>query len=78
MGKFERSGMGRERGLAWALGDIFTMANFEIAKDLSKFFVIGSDSVGLWERQKLPFHSSLIGARKAGTQLHRAPTWANP
>jgi hypothetical protein len=31
MGEFERSGMGRKRGLAWALGDIFTAANFEIA-----------------------------------------------
>jgi len=31
MGEFERSGMGRERGLVWALGDIFTAANFGIA-----------------------------------------------
>jgi len=31
MGKFERSGMGREKGLMWALSDIFTVANFEIA-----------------------------------------------
>ena len=31
MGEFERSGMGRERGLMWALGDIFTTANFAIA-----------------------------------------------
>jgi hypothetical protein len=31
MGEFERSGMGRERGLLWALRDIFTVSNFEIA-----------------------------------------------
>jgi hypothetical protein len=31
MGEFERSGMGPRRGLAWALGDIFTASNFAIA-----------------------------------------------
>jgi hypothetical protein len=31
MGEFERSGMGRNRGLVWALGDIFTAASFGIA-----------------------------------------------
>jgi hypothetical protein len=31
MGEFEHSGIGRERGLAWALGDILTVANFGIA-----------------------------------------------
>jgi hypothetical protein len=31
MGEFERSGMGQTRGLAWAIGDIFTAANLEIA-----------------------------------------------
>jgi hypothetical protein len=31
MGEFERSGMGRTRGLAWAIRDVFTAANFEIA-----------------------------------------------
>lgn len=31
MGEFERSGMDRTRGLAWAIRDIFTVANFEIA-----------------------------------------------
>jgi hypothetical protein len=31
MGKFERSGMGSKRGLAWAIGDVLTTANFEIA-----------------------------------------------
>jgi len=31
MGEFERSGMGRKRGLAWAIGDVFTSANFAIA-----------------------------------------------
>jgi hypothetical protein len=31
MGKFERSGMGMKRGIAWAIGDVFTAANLEIA-----------------------------------------------
>ncbi|HEY4844008.1 MAG TPA: hypothetical protein VIH78_18705 [Terriglobales bacterium] len=31
MGEFERSGMGRKRGIVWAIGDILTVANFEIA-----------------------------------------------
>ena len=31
MGELERSGMGRKRGVAWAIGDIFTEANFVIA-----------------------------------------------
>jgi hypothetical protein len=31
MGEFERSGMGQTRGLAWAIGDVFTVANFGIA-----------------------------------------------
>jgi hypothetical protein len=31
MGEFERAGMGSRRGLRWAIQDIFTMANFEIA-----------------------------------------------
>lgn len=31
MGEFEQSGMGRTRGLAWALRDIFTAANCGIA-----------------------------------------------
>jgi hypothetical protein len=31
MGEFERSGMGRTRGLAWAIRDVFTAANFAIA-----------------------------------------------
>ncbi|HWY54775.1 MAG TPA: hypothetical protein VNZ03_09945 [Terriglobales bacterium] len=31
MGEFERSGMGHKRGIAWAIRDIFTAANFEIA-----------------------------------------------
>ena len=31
MGEFERSGMGRKRGLVWAIGDVLTIANFEIA-----------------------------------------------
>jgi hypothetical protein len=31
MGEFERSGMGQKRGLLWALSDVFTVANFQIA-----------------------------------------------
>ncbi|MFZ0481522.1 MAG: hypothetical protein WAL71_20445 [Terriglobales bacterium] len=31
MGEFERSGQGRMKGIAWALEDVFTIANFEIA-----------------------------------------------
>jgi hypothetical protein len=31
MGEFERSGMGHKRGLAWAVADVFTTANFGIA-----------------------------------------------
>jgi hypothetical protein len=31
MGEFERSGMGQEKGVAWAIQDAFTTANFAIA-----------------------------------------------
>ena len=31
MGEFARSGMGQQRGLLWALGDILTPANLAIA-----------------------------------------------
>ena len=31
MGEFERSGMGQKRGIAWAIGDVLTAANFKIA-----------------------------------------------
>lgn len=31
MGEFEHSGMGHKRGIAWAIRDIFTAANFAIA-----------------------------------------------
>ena len=31
MGEFERSGLGQKRGIAWAIGDVFTAANFGIA-----------------------------------------------
>jgi hypothetical protein len=31
MGELERSGTGRGKGLAWAIEDIFTAANFEVA-----------------------------------------------
>jgi len=31
MGEFVRSRLGREKGLLWALHDIFTLPNFEVA-----------------------------------------------
>ncbi|MFY9908171.1 MAG: hypothetical protein WBX02_09625 [Terriglobales bacterium] len=31
MGEFERSGMGRKKGILWAMLDVFTTANFAIA-----------------------------------------------
>jgi hypothetical protein len=31
MGEFERSGLGSRRGLAWAVRDVFTTANFAVA-----------------------------------------------
>jgi hypothetical protein len=31
MGEFERSGPGQRRGLAWAIWDVFSAANFAIA-----------------------------------------------
>ena len=31
MGEFERSGMGQKRGMVWAIRDVLTIANFEIA-----------------------------------------------
>jgi len=31
MGEFERSGPGRAKGISWAIADVFTAANFEIA-----------------------------------------------
>lgn len=31
MGEFERSGMGEKKGLLWALSDILTRSNLEIA-----------------------------------------------
>jgi len=31
MGEFERSGMGRRKGLLWALSDVFTIPNLCIA-----------------------------------------------
>jgi hypothetical protein len=31
MGELERSGMGRGKGLAWAIEDVFTVSNFEVA-----------------------------------------------
>jgi hypothetical protein len=31
MGELERSGTGQNKSLAWAIGDIFTAANFAVA-----------------------------------------------
>jgi hypothetical protein len=31
MGEFERSGMGRKNGVVWAMKDVLTRTNFEIA-----------------------------------------------
>lgn len=31
MGEFERSGMGTKKGFVWALSDVFTNTNFQIA-----------------------------------------------
>ena len=31
MGEYERSGIGQQKGLTWALEDVFTIRNFEIA-----------------------------------------------
>jgi hypothetical protein len=31
MGEFEHSGVGQQRGIRWALGDVFTIQNFAIA-----------------------------------------------
>jgi len=31
MGEFERSGLGRKKGIVWAIVDIFTATNFAIA-----------------------------------------------
>jgi hypothetical protein len=31
MGEFERSGIGQKGGMAWAIRDVFTAANFGIA-----------------------------------------------
>ncbi len=31
MGEFERSGMGQKRGVVWAIEDVFTVANLELA-----------------------------------------------
>jgi hypothetical protein len=31
MGEFERSGLGQRKGVVWAIRDVLTTANFEIA-----------------------------------------------
>jgi hypothetical protein len=37
MGEFERSGLGQRRGIASALADIFTAANFAVAASAAIF-----------------------------------------
>lgn len=48
MGEFEKSGMGQKRGLIWALSDIFTISNFEIAIIAA---TIGYFLVELWRKR---------------------------
>ena len=43
MGEFERSGMGQKKGLVWAMEDVLTAANFEIA------LIAGMIGYGLFE-----------------------------
>jgi hypothetical protein len=43
MGEFERSGAGAKRGMVWAIGDVVTVANFEIA------MIAGLIGYGLFE-----------------------------
>jgi hypothetical protein len=31
MGEYERSGLGQKKGLSWAIADVFTSTNFQIA-----------------------------------------------
>jgi hypothetical protein len=45
MGEFERAGMGSKRGLEWALGDVFTTANFGIALVAALVGYIGFESL---------------------------------
>ncbi len=47
MGEFERSGLGEKRGVVWAIGDIFTVANFKIAAMAA---IIGYISLNFFER----------------------------
>jgi hypothetical protein len=50
MGEFERSGMGQKRGVAWAIGDVFTAANFAIA--ISSKEILGGCGSDSWLQQK--------------------------
>jgi hypothetical protein len=47
MGEFERSGIGQKRGVAWAIGDVFTAANFAIAMVAA---LIGYSFLNFFER----------------------------
>jgi hypothetical protein len=48
MGEFTHSGLGRSKGLWWAVQDIFTMANFTIAIVLA---LIGYLIVEFWRNR---------------------------
>jgi hypothetical protein len=62
MGEFERSGMGQKRGVAWAIGDVFTAANFAIAaiadprrlspSGISSKEILGKRSSNSWLQEK--------------------------
>ena len=60
MGEFERSGMGQKRGVAWAIGDVFTAANFEIATIASLVGYVRRSVCGL----RGP--ALIVGPRRAG------------
>jgi hypothetical protein len=45
MGEFERAGIGSKRGLAWALHDVFTTANFGIALIAALVGYVGFESL---------------------------------
>ena len=51
MGEFERSGMGLRRGVVWAIEDVFTIANFEIAARAGSLAMSFSNFFGRDSRQ---------------------------
>jgi hypothetical protein len=52
MGEFTHSGMGRARGIAWAVHDIFTPFNFSIAivASLIGYLVVEFLRIWLWRQ----------------------------